>query len=102
MLDDCYNRFIEKSLRLRNRVTHASAADYFVFHSLYNKLVQKSFGRLLFLGMLQGRVDASAVEKWFDRRRTKWVCAIRRDGCKVRILRRTTTSIHFMVQSMDY
>eukprot|EP01033_Poteriospumella_lacustris_P007059 gene7059-5083_t len=63
-LDDCYNRFIEKSLRLRNRVTHASAADYFVFHSPYNKLVQKSFGRLLFLDMLQGRVDASAVEKW--------------------------------------
>jgi 3-hydroxy-3-methylglutaryl-CoA-synthase len=63
-LDDCYNRFVDKSLRMRNRVTHASAADYIVFHSPYNKLVQKSFGRLMYLDMLHGKIDSSSVEKW--------------------------------------
>lgn len=63
-LDDCYTRFNQKSLRMRNRETYATVADYILFHSPYNKLVQKSFGRLLFLDMLNGYVDSAPVQKW--------------------------------------
>jgi hydroxymethylglutaryl-CoA synthase len=38
--------------------------DYFVFHAPYNKLVQKSFGRLLYQDMLSGVADAAAIEQW--------------------------------------
>lgn len=63
-LDDCYTRFVQKSMSLRNRQTFATAADHVLFHSPYNKLVQKSFGRLLFLDMRNGYADSTAVSKW--------------------------------------
>ena len=73
-LEDCYARFCDKLDALRDEVGaggsiggdrgqdlekndkssnddhfHAESADYFVFHAPYNKLVQKSYGRLHFM-----------------------------------------------------
>ena len=63
-LEDCYTKFCDRVDRLNGvgqkengggRATatdkddehfHAEAADYFVFHAPYNKLVQKSYGRM--------------------------------------------------------
>jgi len=71
-LEDCYARFCDRVDRLNGggggvggggasastadddddddgEFFHADAADYFVFHAPYNKLVQKSYGRLHFV-----------------------------------------------------
>ena len=51
-LEDCYNKFCDKVDRLEGaendseKCFNADSADYFVFHAPYNKLVQKSFGRM--------------------------------------------------------
>ncbi|KAL7508844.1 hypothetical protein ACHAXN_005918 [Cyclotella atomus] len=51
-LEDCYDKFCDKMDRLENgdgeddKWFRAESADYFVFHAPYNKLVQKSFGRV--------------------------------------------------------
>ena len=57
-LEDCYGRFADKIDRLGGFAAgdddgveakgrfDADSADYFVFHAPYNKLVQKSYGRL--------------------------------------------------------
>jgi len=47
-LDECYKSFCQKRLLRRDKVTHLEDWDYCVFHSPYNKLVQKSFGRLMY------------------------------------------------------
>ncbi|KAL4363328.1 hypothetical protein GQ457_04G037830 [Hibiscus cannabinus] len=51
--------------RLEGKQFSLSDADYFIFHSPYNKLVQKSFARLLFNDFLRNAssVDAIAKEK---------------------------------------
>ncbi|RYH28733.1 hydroxymethylglutaryl-CoA synthase, partial [archaeon] len=66
-LDDCYTRFLEKSQRIRQTDMTASSADYILFHSPYNKLVQKSFGRLLYHDMLSKKVDASPITPWLNK-----------------------------------
>lgn len=63
-LEDCYDKFCDKVDRLNgvgkgdaassasakdDEHFHAEAADYFVFHAPYNKLVQKSYGRMHFM-----------------------------------------------------
>lgn len=61
-LEDCYGKFCDRVDRLNgagkvdgnsaakdDEHFHAEAADYFVFHAPYNKLVQKSYGRMHFL-----------------------------------------------------
>lgn len=65
-LDDCYNRFIEKTKRIREKDISLDKIDYFLFHSPYNKLVQKSFARLLYQDMRRGAADATPVEQWKD------------------------------------
>ena len=53
-LEDCYGRFCDKIDKLDGVTENASkgknfdaeSADYFVFHAPYNKLVQKSYGRM--------------------------------------------------------
>lgn len=46
-LEDCYRGFCDKVEKLTEETFSADgSADYFVFHAPYNKLVQKSFGRL--------------------------------------------------------
>lgn len=56
-LEDCYSKFCDK-LDALNEVDggskeadhfDAESADYFVFHAPYNKLVQKSYGRMHFI-----------------------------------------------------
>lgn len=50
-LEDVYERFCEKLGKTEPESTpyDAKSHDYFVFHAPYNKLVQKSYGRLFFL-----------------------------------------------------
>ena len=50
-LEDVYERFIQRMERSRGGETrfNAETPDYWVFHAPYNKLVQKSYGRLFFL-----------------------------------------------------
>jgi hydroxymethylglutaryl-CoA synthase len=43
-LDQCYNRFVEKHPEVKG----LEDLDFVLFHSPYSKLVQKSFGRLLY------------------------------------------------------
>ncbi|XP_058085165.1 hydroxymethylglutaryl-CoA synthase-like [Magnolia sinica] len=59
-LDSCYQCFCSKFEKLEGKQFAISDADYFVFHSPYNKLVQKSFARLYFNDFLR---NASSVEK---------------------------------------
>lgn len=47
-LDECYNRFVSKRKKIKGEETHLDQFDYCIFHSPYNKLVQKSFGRLMY------------------------------------------------------
>ncbi|KAH9721686.1 Hydroxymethylglutaryl-CoA synthase [Citrus sinensis] len=47
-LDTCYKCLCSKYEKLEGKQFSLSNADYFMFHSPYNKLVQKSFARLLF------------------------------------------------------
>lgn len=65
-LDDCYTRFVKKSRDIRGVDSTVTASDYFLFHSPYNKLVQKSFGRLIFQDMSSGKLDSTPVEKWLS------------------------------------
>ncbi|GMJ15022.1 FLAKY POLLEN 1, HYDROXYMETHYLGLUTARYL-COA SYNTHASE [Hibiscus trionum] len=64
-LDSCYKSFCHKYERLEGKQFSLSDADYFIFHSPYNKLVQKSFARLLFNDFLRNAssVDGIATEK---------------------------------------
>ncbi|XP_068649889.1 hydroxymethylglutaryl-CoA synthase-like [Aristolochia californica] len=59
-LDTCYKRFCNKFEKYEGKQFSIADADYFVFHSPYNKLVQKSFARLFFNDFLR---NASSVEK---------------------------------------
>nr|ADI80347.1 3-hydroxy-3-methylglutaryl coenzyme A synthase [Panax ginseng] len=64
-LDSCYKRYCHKYEKLEGKQFSMAGADYFVFHSPYNKLVQKSFARLTFNDFLRNAssVDESAKEK---------------------------------------
>ncbi|CAK9173091.1 unnamed protein product [Ilex paraguariensis] len=64
-LDSCYKRFCHKYEKLEGKQFSMADADYFVFHSPYNKLVQKSFARLLFNDFLRNAssIDEVAKEK---------------------------------------
>ncbi|GAB4834325.1 hypothetical protein Ancab_032578 [Ancistrocladus abbreviatus] len=57
-LDSCYKRFCSKYEKFEGKQFSLNDADYFLFHSPYNKLVQKSFARLLFNDFLR---DASFI-----------------------------------------
>ncbi|KAL1333657.1 hypothetical protein HN51_062522 [Arachis hypogaea] len=52
-LNSCYNQLSKKHEKLQGKQFSISNADYFVFHSPYNKLVQKSFARLVFNDILK-------------------------------------------------
>ncbi|PIA49714.1 hypothetical protein AQUCO_01300458v1 [Aquilegia coerulea] len=64
-LDSCYKRFCAKFEKFQGNPFSLSDADYVVFHSPYNKLVQKSFARLYFMDFLRNAssVDEAAKEK---------------------------------------
>ncbi|XP_027360174.1 hydroxymethylglutaryl-CoA synthase-like [Abrus precatorius] len=64
-VDSCYKHFCNKYEKLEGKAFSLSDAEYFVFHSPYNKLVQKSFARLFFNDFLRNpsSVDDVAKEK---------------------------------------
>ncbi|XP_047337799.1 hydroxymethylglutaryl-CoA synthase [Impatiens glandulifera] len=64
-LDSCYKRFCDKYEKSESKQFSLKDAEYFVFHSPYNKLVQKSFSRLLFNDFVRGAssIDEAAKEK---------------------------------------
>uniref|UniRef100_A0A6B2L453 Hydroxymethylglutaryl-CoA synthase n=1 Tax=Arcella intermedia TaxID=1963864 RepID=A0A6B2L453_9EUKA len=47
-LDKCYDAYGEKFRERHGKVFSLKEVDYLVFHSPYNKLVRKAYGRLLF------------------------------------------------------
>jgi len=47
-IDECYQKFVQIRRSRLGVDTHIEDWDYFVFHSPYNKLVQKSMGRLMY------------------------------------------------------
>lgn len=65
-LDDCYTRFVSKSSASNGSKISVKEVDHFLFHSPYNKLVQKSFGRLIYLDAISGSSseEAVALSKW--------------------------------------
>ena len=64
-LDSCYRQYCAKYEKLVGEQFSISDADYCVFHSPYNKLVQKSFARLYFNDFMRNcsSVDNDAKEK---------------------------------------
>ncbi|KAF5954477.1 hypothetical protein HYC85_007333 [Camellia sinensis] len=64
-VDSCYNRLCNKYEKFEGKQFSVDDADYFVFHSPYNKLVQKSFARLLFNDFLRNAssINEAAKEK---------------------------------------
>ncbi|KAH0463019.1 hypothetical protein IEQ34_007601 [Dendrobium chrysotoxum] len=64
-LDSCYKRYCNKYEKFEGKPFSISDADSFVFHSPYNKLVQKSFSRLYFNDFLRqsSHVDSNAKAK---------------------------------------
>jgi hydroxymethylglutaryl-CoA synthase len=65
-VDDCYRRLVSKAKLNCSKNIQVSNTDYFVFHSPYNKLVQKGFSRLIFQDMCLGLIDSSLIQKWKD------------------------------------
>lgn len=75
-LDDCYLRFCAKSEQLARQTSSSDsttvdldAFDYAVFHSPYNKLVQKSFARVRSVACMCGGgtwylTDVSYMDGW--------------------------------------
>ncbi|KAL3738081.1 hypothetical protein ACJRO7_019586 [Eucalyptus globulus] len=59
-LDSCYKHFCHKFETLEAKQFLISDAAYFIFHSPYNKFVQKSFARLVFNDYLR---NASSVDE---------------------------------------
>lgn len=54
-LDTCYRRFCQKYAKLHGReYSIEKNADYVLFHSPYQRLVRKSFGRLVFVDIQRG------------------------------------------------
>ncbi|KDP25525.1 hypothetical protein JCGZ_20681 [Jatropha curcas] len=64
-LDSCYKNFCAKYEKFKGKQFSISDAEYFVFHSPYNKLVQKSFARLVFNDFLRNAssIDEAGKEK---------------------------------------
>jgi len=64
-LDDCYTRFTAKQQQQQKQTVGTPGTDFFLFHSPYNKLVQKSLARVFFCDIRAGRVSSPAIEaKW--------------------------------------
>lgn len=64
-LDACYKGFCQKFEKQEGKQFSVLDADYIVFHSPYNKLVQKSFARLVFNDFVRNAsyIDEAAKEK---------------------------------------
>lgn len=51
-VDNCYARYGEKFTKQSGSPFNVNVADYVIFHAPYNKLVQKSFGRMVYNDMI--------------------------------------------------
>ncbi|GAM26369.1 hypothetical protein SAMD00019534_095440 [Acytostelium subglobosum LB1] len=56
-IDNCYSRYRSQFEKKFGQPFDLSKVDYAVFHSPYNKLVQKSFGRMLYNDFLKNPTD---------------------------------------------
>lgn len=65
-LDDCYSRFTKKQEALCGRSVGCETVDHLLFHSPYNKLVQKSFARMVYLDILAGKSSKASAEEFAD------------------------------------
>ena len=65
-LDSCYQSFLKKTKSIHNRSLCLASIDHFLFHSPYNKLVQKSFSRLYYQDIINGTLSPNGVEKWLQ------------------------------------
>ena len=65
-LDDCYTRFVQKVKANTGKSINCDSVDFLLFHSPYNKLVQKSFGRLMYLDALGGHGLTEELKPWLD------------------------------------
>jgi hydroxymethylglutaryl-CoA synthase len=66
-LDDCYTRFVQKQKKVLGITRTVESTDHFLFHTPYNKLVQKSFARfLLHDSRLGNRAASAAMKKFVD------------------------------------
>eukprot|EP01121_Diplochlamys_sp_Union-15-3_P013148 TRINITY_DN4045_c0_g1_i1.p1 TRINITY_DN4045_c0_g1~~TRINITY_DN4045_c0_g1_i1.p1 ORF type:complete len:471 (-),score=68.09 TRINITY_DN4045_c0_g1_i1:119-1480(-) len=65
-VDNCYDRFGKKYQQKTGKQFCLDGADYFIFHSPYNKLVQKSLARLMLNDFLKsvGSTDYSDVQQF--------------------------------------
>jgi len=81
-LEDCYNRFADKLDKISETTTKGSvkevaehfdaeSADYFVFHSPYNKLVQKSYARLFLLDARRRHEKGISFHREEEKKETK-------------------------------
>jgi hydroxymethylglutaryl-CoA synthase len=70
-LDDCYTRFAAKNMGDLQVSAGGEGVAHFLFHSPYNKLVQKSFSRLLLLdckrGLLKEGQGEGELAQWASR-----------------------------------
>ncbi|CAI5710509.1 unnamed protein product [Peronospora destructor] len=74
-LDECYQLFCKKSestAQKDEKEVGMASVDYAVFHSPYNKLVQKSFARLLFLNSRRLLSSGDEVAKTMFAPLRKW------------------------------
>lgn len=77
-LDDCYSRHLAKQMSVHGRSAASvglGATDHFLFHSPYNKLVQKSLARLFYLDVRSGRAvesPATAMTNGAVAKLAKW------------------------------
>lgn len=62
-LEDTYTRFTQKMAKAGENNFDAVTPDFFVFHAPYNKLVQKSYGRLCLLDARRRHVTEDKEEK---------------------------------------
>ncbi|OIV93939.1 hypothetical protein TanjilG_05642 [Lupinus angustifolius] len=62
-VDTCYKHLSDKYEKLEGKPFTLIDAEYFVFHSPYNKLVQKSFARLVFNDYLKDPSSADEIAK---------------------------------------
>lgn len=64
-LDSCYKQLCKKFEKFEGKQFSISDAEYFVFHSPYNKLVQKSFARLVYNDCVRNAssIDDASKEK---------------------------------------
>nr|GMD98196.1 hydroxymethylglutaryl-CoA synthase-like [Ipomoea batatas] len=62
-LDSCYKTLCSKYEKLEGKPFSVADADYFVFHSPYNKLVQKSFARLIFNDFMRNASYINEADK---------------------------------------